>query len=479
VRRSFQSSALNLAHYLALRRRDLRELQPRLTALGLSSLGRCEARVKANLDALVATLSYIAPPRTGPLPHPLASDVFAGDDRLHHNAAAVLGRLPPGRRVRIMVTLPSEAANDSSWMENLLRSGADAVRINCAHDSPDEWARMVENVRLAEKRTARRCRILMDLAGPKLRIGEVRTPRNEDRLHEGDSLLLAHRLNPRLRLNPFQTTCTCPEIIRQLKVGERVHIDDGRIQSCVEAIHPAGVLLRITRTRPKGEKLRPEKSLNFPDSTLDLEALTTKDRADIGFIAHFADVIGYSFVQKAEDIDALEDALAPHCRRKKLALVAKIETARAISNLPALIVRASGSRPFAVMIARGDLAVEIGFERLAEMQEEILWLCEAAHTPVIWATQVLENFAKNGLPSRAEVTDAAMAERAECVMLNKGPFIIEVVGLLARILTRMGGHMVKKTPQLRALQSWPMDPAIQRSIGVRSPMKSPRRTLGR
>ena len=106
------------------------------------------------------------------------------------------------------------------------------------------------------------------------------------------------------------------------------------------------------------------------------------------------------------------------------------------------------------MIARGDLAVEIGFERLAEMQEEILWLCEAAHVPVIWATQVLEEMVKNGLPSRGEMTDAAMAARAECVMLNKGPNVGAAIGVLDRLLRRMGEHQVKKTPTLRALRSW-------------------------
>ena len=103
------------------------------------------------------------------------------------------------------------------------------------------------------------------------------------------------------------------------------------------------------------------------------------------------------------------------------------------------------------MIARGDLAVECGFERLAEVQEEILWLCEAAHVPVIWATQVLETLAKQGLPSRAEVTDAAMAHRAECVMLNKGPYVVQAVQALDDILRRMHGHQAKKTPMLREL----------------------------
>jgi len=139
---------------------------------------------------------------------------------------------------------------------------------------------------------------------------------------------------------------------------------------------------------------------------------------------------------------------------QRLVLVGKIETPQAVANLPEIIVQAAGHQPFAVMIARGDLAVEMGFERVAEMQEEIMWVCEAAHVPLIWATQVLEELVKKGLPSRGEMTDAAMAARAECVLLNKGPNVSAAVGVLDRLLRRMGEHQVKKTPTLRALHAW-------------------------
>src|SRR5690606_35638444 len=131
-----------------------------------------------------------------------------------------------------------------------------------------------------------------------------------------------------------------------------------------------------------------------------------------------------------------------------------LETALSIRNLPELIAAAMGHQPLGIMIARGDLAVEIGFERLAEMQEEILWTCEAARVPVMWATQVLETLAKKGRASRSEVTDAAMSERAECVMLNKGDYIIRALDILDGILVKMHQHQCKKVSRLRALQSW-------------------------
>lgn len=137
-----------------------------------------------------------------------------------------------------------------------------------------------------------------------------------------------------------------------------------------------------------------------------------------------------------------------------LAIMLKIETRRGFEHLPELLFAAMGAHAAGVMIARGDLAVECGFERMAEVQEEILWACEAAHMPVVWATQVLESLAKRGLASRAEITDAAMGERAECVMLNKGAHILEAMRTLDDVLRRMQSHQAKKRPLMRALKSW-------------------------
>jgi len=134
--------------------------------------------------------------------------------------------------------------------------------------------------------------------------------------------------------------------------------------------------------------------------------------------------------------------------------IVSINDVYSLENLPQLIVKGAGARPLAVMIARGDLAVELGFARLSEIQEEILWICEAACVPAIWATQVLEDLVSRGVQSRGEMTDAAMAGRAECVMLNKGPAVGAAIELLDRLLARMDAHAFKKTPTLRALKSW-------------------------
>ncbi|HEY4649959.1 MAG TPA: pyruvate kinase, partial [Pontibacter sp.] len=141
-----------------------------------------------------------------------------------------------------------------------------------------------------------------------------------------------------------------------------------------------------------------------------------------------------------------------------LAVMLKIETKESFRNLPHLLLAAMRTYPAGIMIARGDLAVECGWQRLAEVQEEILWLCEASHIPVVWATQVLETLAKKGRPSRAEITDAAMAQRADCIMLNKGPHIIEAILMLHDIVHRMQEHQLKKTSMLRNLHISELSP---------------------
>ena len=172
---------------------------------------------------------------------------------------------------------------------------------------------------------------------------------------------------------------------------------------------------------------------------------------DLKFIVEHGDMVSLSFVRQREDIEALMAEL-DRLGGQHLGIILKIENRQAFENLPDLILSALQHAPVAVMVARGDLGVEIGFERLAEVQEQILWLCEAAHVPVIWATQVLESLAKKGVPTRAEVTDAAMSGRAECVMLNKGPYITEAVSFLDNVLQRMKSHQNKKTAMMRRLR---------------------------
>ncbi len=164
-------------------------------------------------------------------------------------------------------------------------------------------------------------------------------------------------------------------------------------------------------------------------------------------------MLAVSFLCHEHDVDELHRYLKA-VGAEHLGIILKIETTAAFARLPESLLHAMRSQLVGVMIARGDLAVEAGYERLAEMQEEILCLCEAAHLPVIWATEVLDQLARTGRPSRAEVTDAAMAQRAECVMLNKGPYVDDAIVFLDDVLRRMSRHQRKNTPLLRPLRSW-------------------------
>lgn len=574
----YRESARNLLHYLTLRHRDLRALQQRLAAVGLSSLGRAESHVMATIDAVLCVLQQLIGSSVKfPTQDVDSIDYATGERLLVEHTEALLGPSTPGRWVRIMVTMPSEAADDYQLVYQLLQAGMECMRINCAHDDSASWSRMIEHLQRAERELGKSCRVVMDLAGPKLRTGplkpgpqvikirprrdqygrvteaacvwlsSVENPRSSPKevdaslpvaaswlkrlqqgdqiklqdardsrrsftvtevsedgcrveavqttylipgtrlrhergmapeedcetlvgelparenclnLQRGDQLIVTRDLEPggdALRNEAGQVTtparigCTIPEVFDDVHAGESIWFDDGKIGGVVEQVERMQAVVRITQTRLQGSKLRPDKGINLPESKLSLAALTEKDLEDLTFVAQHADVVELSFANRGADVEFLQAQLKQQAGRFP-AIVLKIETRSGFENLPDMLLLAMRSSCCGVMIARGDLAVECGFERMAEVQEEILWICEAAHVPVIWATQVLETLAKEGIPSRAEITDAAMGHRAECVMLNKGPHVLQAVKTLDDILRRMQAHQTKKRAMLRELR---------------------------
>lgn len=577
---SHRDSAANLLHYLALRSRDIRPLQTRLASLGLSSLGRAESHALVSVEGVLRILFQLTGKRSE-MPAQAKDRIgFArGKAFLEAHTEALLGPKPFGRGVRIMVTMPSEASDDYLLVRDLLANGMDCMRINCAYDEAEGWLRMIRNLERARQEIGKQCRILMDVAGPKLRTGPIEpgpevvkwrpqrdafgnvtapariwltpadrhepAPETADAclpvpgdwlasvhtgdtirffdsrgasremkiirasgqnrraessqttymtsgttlhvnrssrtspfgaadyatvgelprtvepiiLKTGDTLILTRELNAGKHavyddqgqlVSPAMIGITLPDVFGNVRPGQAVWLDDGKIGGIIRSVDEDRIQVEVTHARPQGEKLMADKGINLPDSELRLPALTQKDIEDLRFIARHADLVGYSFVRNEADVYDLQSRLT-QLGGEQLGIVLKIETRRAFEQLPNLILAAMRSPCAGVMIARGDLAVECGYERMAEVQEEILWICEAAHMPVIWATQVLERLAKEGLPSRAEITDAAMSERAECVMLNKGPYILEAVRVLDDILHRMEAHQTKKVSMLRQL----------------------------
>jgi pyruvate kinase len=547
----------------------------RLVQAGLSSLGRGEAQVRSNLDRVIGVLGSAL----GVSEH--REFLEQGSARLEQNTTDLFGERRHDSYTRIMVTLPREAATQPELVAELIGNGMECARINCAHDSPDLWQRMIDNVRATEQSSGATVRIFMDLAGHKIRTGRLQSgpsvvrlkvPRDElgrrtgvaqavltcksckpeetgetallprlpvpeallDSLKSGDVLAFtdtrkkSRKLQVRERLangewlaeitrnayivpgtplymersdggrcsrwyksmfhvgkfdgspavirlfrgdqlllrrdtrpgrpaisnekgeRPAGIACSHEEAIDELKPGHAVWIDDGKLGCNVEQITSQGALLRVTHAGPKGVVVRSDKGINLPQTRLPLPALTAKDLEDLDFVCAQADMVGLSFVRQLDDVDELRRQLAER-ERPELPIVLKIETAAAVRNLPDILLGTMGQHRLAVMIARGDLAVELGSVRMAEIQEEILWICEAARVPVIWATQVLETLAKDGLINRPEITDAAMSVRAECVMLNKGPYIADAVRIIQDILTHMDAHQYKKISRLRRL----------------------------
>jgi len=456
-------SATNLSMYLALRHHDIRPLQDKLTQAGLSSLGRCESNILNNIERVIDILLLATSSEAYDcLENKYQTNDFSGSKILSDRNDTLFGKSQSGHYTRIMTTLPPEAANDYELIKGLINSGTSSARINCAHDIVSDWEHMIAFINKARKETGKKCNVFMDLAGMKIRTGKVGTKKSGNtkiRLYEGETFELNCKAKSSVpeSINPItneQTpaiiSCSSSAFLDAIKIGDSVWIDDGKLGSTIENISGKVVTLRVTHAGPKGVRIKADQGINFPETQLNLPILTKKDLRDLDFVCENADIVGLSFVQSAADLEVLISELAK--RGSSMPIVAKIETRQAIENLPEILFKGlSYSGEFAIMIARGDLAVELGSVRMAEMQEEILWLCEAAHIPVIWATQVLESLAKKGIISRPEITDAAMSVRAECVMLNKGKYINNAVEILRDILDRMHAHQHKKVSRLRAL----------------------------
>ncbi|MEQ9300783.1 MAG: pyruvate kinase [Cyclobacteriaceae bacterium] len=568
VQPTAKSSAKNLLAYMALRRKDIRKLQQYLGSIGVSRLARAESHVLPSIHALLRILYALRDNQSLPLTQSVKV-LGDGKSTIKANTETLFGRTKKQRYVRIMVTIPTEAATDESIITDFLKAGMNVARVNCAHDNPKVWAAMIEIIRRQSKELGLPCKITMDLAGPKIRTGQIKpgpkviklkpsrnergevltpgelvvsTDPNSDlprltgdvdlstatdlklrdtrgkkrvvqitpidnhsyvlqtnrttyledmatfkayRLDEklgkvsieglpslesslaldhGDFLKLTrtdhpggnaeHDENGKL-VNTAFVSCTLPKVIDEIKVDEPVLFDDGKIGGVVREVGQDHATVEITFASPGGAKLKADKGINFPKSQFSFSGLTAKDEEDLIFVVQHADMVNLSFVNDVSDLEKFFSVLEELDKPKRFGLILKIETRRGFLNLPTLLLRAMEHYPVGVMIARGDLAVECGWQQLAEVQEEIRRICEAAHIPVIWATQVLEGLAKRGLPSRAEITDVSASQRAECVMLNKGPFMTQTISTLDYILTQLQGYGIKHNRILPSLQMPP------------------------
>lgn len=566
---AYRQSAKNLLHYTALRKQDLRSFQQELKSLGMSRLANAGGHVRMSLLLSRQILSSLIGQASAAKFSPGLS-IKQSKELLARHTDELMGPSAPGRRVRIMVTQPTEAAHHYPLVREMVRSGMDCARINCAHDGPEVWTAMIDNLKKASRELGKKVVVTMDLAGPKIRTGPITpgpqvkkfSPRRDElgkvvspalvvlvdeltpqappnavavnaawrvRLRVGDRMVtkdtrgkkrkfrvariledqvwlygkktaylgtgttlrpLREDLEPTqvgalppveraiplkpddilvihreripgeaayrdaggMVLRPAHISCQESRIFGKVSVGDRILFDDGKIEGQIVKTVTELFHVRITRAREQGAKLKAEKGINFPTTDLGISGLTPKDREDLQFVARHADVVNFSFVNSGEDVAELLRELDRLQAKGTLSINLKIETRKAFDNLTEILLAAMQARYVGVMIARGDLAVETGWDNIGWVQREILKLCEAAHIPVIWATQVLENLAKKGLPSRSEITDATASLRAECVMLNKGAYVQDAIALLDKILRDMEDFEEKNDSMLPLLK---------------------------
>ncbi|OMO88443.1 Pyruvate kinase [Corchorus capsularis] len=573
----YMESATNLIHYLALKCLDTEALKDDLALISLLNLEIVNSSVLASLTTGIQLLENVQlnSVRTdedvsaGVCMRERSNQQMKGNFMINAmrkkaclNRELLLGLLQDGRRTHIMTTVGKEVVESETLIADLIKAGTSIIRINCAHGNPEIWSEIIRKVKQSSQMLEAPCRILMDLAGPKLRtnnlhpgpcvvkispkknatgnvnfpaqvwlshkgtgapphlspdavlyidnqefltaikvgdtlgfidargkkrmlkisrvfhvfsgtgfmaecfrtayvssgtelhikrkkgrfpVGQVvDVPARESfiRLKVGDMLTISRdEYDKSYQDNSYGHTsrahriaCSSGYLFDAVKPGERIAFDDGKIWGVIKGTSISEIVVSITHAGPRGTKLGSQKSINIPDSNIRYEGLTSKDLVDLEFVASHADMVGVSFVRDTRDIIVLRQELEKR-KFQNLGIVLKIETKSGLEKLPLLLLEAmKSSNPLGVMIARGDLAVECGWERLADIQEEILSISSAAHIPVIWATQVLESLVKSGVPTRAEITDVANGRRTSCIMLNKGKHIVQAVSTLSNIV---------------------------------------------
>ena len=335
--------------------------------------------------------------------------------------------LPPrDRKVKILATL-GPASNDLRMIRKLMFAGADAFRINMSHGDRRQKARLVEHIRALEKEIRRPTTILFDLQGPKLRVGQFEG--GEAMLDKGSTFVFDRDPAPG---DSTRVELPHPELFQAIRPGTRVLVDDGKVRLKVSACDDE----RITAVVEVGGRLSDRKGVNVPDVLVPIPALTEKDRADLAFaLEQKADYVALSFVQRPDDVAEARSLIGD-----KAALMVKIEKPAAIDGLEAILALSD-----AVMVARGDLGVELPPEGVPPLQKRIVARARELGKPVVVATQMLESMISSPTPTRAEVSDVANAiyDGADAVMLSAesaaGDYPCEAVEMMDRIARSVEG----------------------------------------
>lgn len=327
------------------------------------------------------------------------------------------------KKTKIVATI-GPATESQEMLEKLLQAGMNVMRLNFSHGDFVEHGHRLENLKKAIERTTIPAAILQDLGGPKIRLGEFSTDRVQ--LKSGEMFTIT---TDQIIGDEKKVSINYPEFPKEVKVGDKVMLDDGKKKLEVVEINGNDVICKIL----VGGDTKSRRGVNLPDSDLSVKSLTEKDMKDLEFgIENKVDYIALSFVRRPSDISELRDILKS--RNCDAGIIAKIETPQAVENIDEIIHLSDG-----IMVARGDLAIEVPFEKVPGIQKMIIQKCNNAGKPVITATQMMESMIKSPVATRAEVSDVANAilDGTDAIMLSEettlGDHPFETVSVMSRV----------------------------------------------
>ncbi len=337
------------------------------------------------------------------------------------------------KKTKIVATI-GPATESAEMLTKLLKAGMNVMRLNFSHGDFAEHQGRIDNLKKATKKTGLKALVLQDLGGPKIRLGEFYQERVD--LKTGDKIVIT---TEKIVGDEHRVSINYKAFPREVKKGDHVMVDDGKKQFEVVSIKGEEVTCKIL----VGGNTKGKRGVNLPDSDISVASLTEKDLADLEFgIKNKVDYVALSFVRKPSDISELRDILKK--RKLNAGIIAKVETPQAIKNIDQIIKLSDG-----IMIARGDLAIEVPFEKVPLYQKMIIKKCKKAKKFVITATQMMESMIKSPVPTRAEVADVANAilDGTDAVMLSEettlGEFPVAAVSAMTRIAEEIEGSMKK------------------------------------
>ena len=353
----------------------------------------------------------------------------------------------PFCRTKIVCTLgPSSSSREA--LRSLVEAGLGVARINFSHSTHEQHAATISTVRSVAEQLGRPIAILGDLQGPRIRIGDLPEPRE---LHEGDDVVLV----PEDVAKPAELPVTYERLAEDVHVGDRVLINDGLIEMVVLEVEKPRVFARVLH----GGRLTSHKGMNLPGVAVSAPSITEKDREDVEFaVQQQLDYLALSFVRRAQDIAELREMVP-----RDMLVVAKIEKDSALENIES-IVRASDG----VMVARGDLGVELPFEEVPWAQKRIITLCNRLGRPVITATQMLESMITHPRPTRAEASDVANAilDGTDAVMLSAETAAGQYPRLAVEAMTRIIGEIESHPPSWRREERGALEKAVSTEFAI-------------